>query len=141
FNCGVQSRARQYPFWLTEGLAMSFETDAPDNAFGPDHGSETRQAEFEGMLEKHRLFDLETLVQLNIPPDREADTADVMYSQSYSLFEYVFRYERRALGAYLSDVWAEPAGSISPRRHFEMFTARFGDPAGVERRWLKRAAD
>src|SRR5204863_3951950 len=33
FNCGVQLPDRDYPFWLSEGLATSFETERPQDAF------------------------------------------------------------------------------------------------------------
>jgi hypothetical protein len=36
FHTGVQSANVQYPLWICEGLATSFETDAPHQTFGPD---------------------------------------------------------------------------------------------------------
>lgn len=141
FNCGVQSRARQYPFWLTEGMAVSFETDRPSAAFGPDHPSDAREDEFRDTLRDGRLIDLEALIQLAAPPDRDTDTVDAMYSESYALFTYLYRYERRSLAGFLADVWAEPPGPIAPQRQLELFRARFGAPEAVERRWLRRMGE
>lgn len=140
FNCGLQSRSRQYPFWLTEGLATAFETDAANAAFGPDHSTAARQEEFEANSGKGRLFEMAVLVSLSAPPDRAAETADVLYSQSYALLTYLYRYERKALSAYFSDFWAEPAGFVKPQRQYDLFRARFGDPAALERRMLRRLA-
>lgn len=138
FNWGLQARDRQYPFWLTEGLATNFETERPSNAFGPDHDFEPRRRDFDAIKRDGRLLPLETLVQmLNVPGD-DGPTADVMYAQSWSLFRYLFRYERAALGEFFRDFLREPAGRLGTRRQLELFRARFGDIAALERAWLKR---
>jgi len=137
FNCGLQSRAHQYPFWLTEGLATCFETLTPDKPFGPDEPFAEREREFREAMAKDRLITLEAFVSMNNVPGDDAETARVMYAQAYALFRYLFRYERAKLAAYFRDIMLEPAGMISPRRHGEMFVARFGDPARLERQWLR----
>ncbi|MEC9373743.1 MAG: DUF1570 domain-containing protein [Planctomycetota bacterium] len=139
FNTGVQSRSHSYPFWITEGLASAFETESPRAAFGPDHVTATRQGDFERHLINGQLMPTDALVALSRVPDAEATTADVMYSQSYALVAYMFRYERRSLAQYLLDILDEPAGRIDASRHGEIFAARFGDPGDFEARFLKRA--
>ncbi|TVQ31922.1 MAG: DUF1570 domain-containing protein [Phycisphaeraceae bacterium] len=138
FNSGVQSRSHQYAFWITEGLASSFETDRPEAAFGPDHVTKSRMEEFDAHRADGSLFDLETLVELIRPPSDEAEVADVMYSQSYALLAYLYRYERRSLGEYLASVLEEPPGFISPQRQGELFRKAFGDPRSLENRWRRR---
>lgn len=137
FNCGLQSRAHQYPFWLTEGLATCFETLAPDRPFGPDEPFAEREREFREAMSRDRLITLEAFVSMNNVPGEDAETARVMYAQAYALFRYLFRYEREKLAAYFRDIMLEPPGMISTRRHGEMFIARFGDPARLERQWLR----
>lgn len=137
FNCGLQSRAHQYPFWLTEGLATCFETLTPDRPFGPDEPFAEREREFREAMAKDRLITLEAFVSMNNVPGTDAETARIMYAQAYALFRYLFRYEREKLAAYFRDIMLEPPGMISPRRHNEMFVARFGDPARLERQWLR----
>ena len=39
------------PFWITEGLATSFETDRPHAAFGPDRPAEAREEELARAVE------------------------------------------------------------------------------------------
>lgn len=138
FNTGLQRRDRQYPFWLTEGLASSFETERTGAAFGPDHEFAPRRKDFDRLRDADRLLPLEVLVQLNSVPDDDEETAEVMYAQSYTLFRYLFRYERAALAEFFRDYLREPAGRIGPKRQLELFRARFGDVAALERVFLKR---
>jgi hypothetical protein len=138
FNLGLQARDRQYPFWLTEGLATNFETERPSNAFGPDHEFDPRRRDFDAIKDTGRLLPLEVLVQmLNVPGDDEA-TADVMYAQSWSLFRYLFRYRKADLAEFFRDFLREPPGRLGQKRQLELFQARFGDIAALERTWLKR---
>ncbi len=134
FNTGLQSRARTYPFWLTEGLAASFETGDVSRSFGPQRAVPEREAEFEEAREAGALVPLGAFVSMDRPSDAEA--AEVMYAQAYALFTWLYRHEREALAQYFRDVLAEPAGVISPARHAVMFERRFGDVDALERRWL-----
>ncbi|MFM9956718.1 MAG: DUF1570 domain-containing protein [Phycisphaerales bacterium] len=139
FNWGLQARDREYPFWLTEGLATNFETEKPGNAFGPEHEFEPRRRDFERLRQDGRLLPVEVLVQLMAVPGDDEEMADVMYAQSWSLFRYLFRYERASLCEYFRDILGQPAGRMGPKRHLELFRARFGDVDALERAWLKRA--
>src|SRR5690606_24946351 len=89
FNCGLQSRAHQYPFWLTEGLASSFETLDARKAFGPDASMEGREREFAEVVRQGKLAPLDVLVQLNSLTDADAETARAMYAQAQALFRYL----------------------------------------------------
>ncbi|MBL8746968.1 MAG: DUF1570 domain-containing protein [Phycisphaerae bacterium] len=142
FNCGLQLRSRQYPFWLSEGLATCFEAESADAArrglFGPDRDNPVRQREFAAALSEGTLIPLETLIEM-IVPDPDEDTARVMYAQAHSLYRWLHRYERQSLAGLYADIAREPAGHIAPRRHGELFRARFGSTAKLERRWLHDA--
>lgn len=137
FNRGLQSRARQAPFWLTEGVAACFESESPNRAFGPDHGVEKREAEFRALLREGRLIPLEALVAMNAAPPEDDEIAGVMYAQSYALVRYLFRHRRDELAAFFRDLQREPPGLMTARRHGEMFAARFGDPREVEKAFLR----
>lgn len=136
YNCGVQSRAHQYPFWLTEGLATSFETDNPRAAFGPDRTNETRDQAFREMIEQDRVIPLETFVALAESPDKDAQNIHDVYTQSYALLRYLFERERRGLREYLLAVMDEPPGRIAPERRRALFAEHIGQPRRVQRRWL-----
>jgi len=132
FNTGLQSPDRDYPFWLSEGLAASFETVTPNAAFGPAHPSATRDA---------RLADrsadwmpLADLVARTSAPAEDADVAEAMYDQSYALFTYLYRYERDALGDYIRAFGDLAPGPVPARRQLELFERHFGDPRRLDRR-------
>jgi hypothetical protein len=137
FNSGVQSRAREYPFWITEGMASSFETSNPNASFGPDRPTEYRENEFVRATDVG-LFPLEEFVVMTSVPENDGDLADVLYAQAYSLFAYLYRYEKDALGGYLEDVWAEDTGVRSERAHRELFEKHFGRIEALEHRWTTR---
>jgi hypothetical protein len=137
FNCGVQSRAREYPFWITEGLAASFETERSQAAFGPDRETAQREGEFARFAREGRLLPLADFVSRSTVPEDDAEVADVMYAQAHALFAYLHRYERRDLGELFSDFWARPAGASTPADRLAMFEARFGPVDRFERKWLR----
>lgn len=139
FNCNLQSRAHQYPFWLTEGLATCFEPADPRKSFGPDVASATREAEWARVLAAGKARPLRELVSLvGLDHAHDNDEAAVVYAQAYALFRHLFRYQREALAAYFRDIQGEPAGRISPKRQIELFEARFGNIEALERQWIKQ---
>jgi len=145
FNCGLQSRSHQYPFWLSEGLATCFEaTSTPSGKaqpFGPEHVNSHREEELADAIASNTLVPLEAFVEMVAVPGGEEETARIMYAQGYSLFRYLYRYEREKLAGLFADIAREPQGMISPRRQGELFQARFGDPRRVERLWLREIKD
>lgn len=142
FNCGLQSRSHQFPFWLTEGLAASFETENATGSFGPDFDFPRRDVELKRAIKDGAVVPLEVFVQLNgIVNDAQqaeawADTAEARYAQARGLFRYLFKYERESLAGYIRDIWKRPGGQVRPEEHLAMFRARFGEPDDIERRWL-----
>lgn len=142
FNCGLQLRSRQYPFWLSEGLATCFEAESVDAArkghFGPERENPVRQRELAAAIAEGTLIPIEALIEM-ITPDVDEDTARVMYAQAHSLYRWLHRHEREALAGLYADIAREPAGRITPKRHGELFRARFGPTAKLERRWLHDA--
>ena len=137
FNCGLQSRARRYPFWLTEGLATNFETEDATGAFGPDRPIDARERDFDRRMEAGELLPLRELIRLVDIGHFESDDAGVAYAQSYALFRYLYRSDRQPLAQLFRDVEREPAGPISPDRMVELFEQRLGPVDLVEREWLR----
>lgn len=142
FNCGLQSRSRQYPFWLSEGLATCFEAEslaaAHKGLFGPDRDNPVRQRELAAAIAEGTLIPVEALIEMNAA-DPDEETARVMYAQAHSLYRWLHRHEREKLAGLYADIAREPAGMIPPRRQGELFRARFGPVARLERRWLHDA--
>lgn len=139
FNSGLQLPDRDYPFWLSEGLATAFETDRPGNAFGPDRpwASGTRQERFDELRRQGRLVSIEILVSQGEVAGWDAETADAMYCQSYELFTFLYRRDPAAMGRYIQSLSGEPSGRISTARQVELFRAAFGDPETIERQMFR----
>ena len=137
FNTGLQSRNHDYPFWITEGLATNFETDAAGSAFGPEYDYQPRRERFRELLQNGELLPLRYFVSLSDVPDDSAEMADVMYHQAYALFMYLYRYQRSDLSAFLNDALDPPGGKISPAEQIKYFEDYFGPAEKVEKRWLR----
>lgn len=135
FNSGFQSRERAYPFWFTEGLATSFETENTGRAFGPDHENPWRQEQLERVVAERRLIPLDDLV--GMMEVREAGDAEAMYAQSHALFAYLFRFKRGELRRFSEMLLEEPVESATPSRFKTMFRECFGDPVQIQRRMLR----
>ena len=136
FNTGLQSRARLYPFWFTEGLAASFETDRPHHSFGPDRPTEHREEQFAAAVREGRTIPLAALVRLTEPGHGHAHAraAEALYAQAHALFVYLYTRERDALAGYIDALLRESPGQISGERHAQLFERAFGDPGALERR-------
>ncbi len=140
FNTGLQLPDREYPFWLSEGLATSFETDQADSAFGPDRptGRNDRRQRFDELRADGKLLALDDLIGRCEAPSGDAERADAMYAQSYVLFTGLFNHDPRAMGGYLNALAEEPASRLKAAHSVEVFTSFFGDPVRIEQRILRR---
>ncbi len=138
YNCGMMDRSRLFPFWLSEGLACSFETEESTEAFGPDRESPAREEEWREIVEHKRVIPLELLVTLTDVPADDRVMAEAMYAESYALFSYLYRFRREELAAYVRAVEAEPRGRARPERLLELFESHFGSPGALQRRLERR---
>ncbi len=142
FNTGVQTWYREYPFWITEGLATSFETDAPESAFGPDFDRATRRERFEALLAEGALLPLSEFVQYESVPAGSGVMADVMYHQACALVSWLSRHRKDGLSEYLRVMGAEDEsggvelGMLEPADHLRVFERCFGEVAALEGAWL-----
>lgn len=139
FNTGAQSRAREYPFWLTEGLATSFETRNASAAFGPDRPSDLRREDLARAFAAGATLPIADLVARAGAPDDNPAMTEVAYAQAHSLFVFLHRTDRRALAGFFDDLLAEPPGHETDARRLELFERRFGAAARVEHRWRRDA--
>jgi len=137
FHTGVQSASVQYPLWVSEGLATAFETDRTGGAFGPDHEHEQRREVFEEMLADDRLVPLEKLVSWSEVPSSHRTVVNAMYHQSYALVTWMSRFRRDELREYLLHMRELTPGTLTPRRHLELFEDAFGPVERLERAWLR----
>jgi hypothetical protein len=136
FHTGIQSRHVEYPLWLSEGLATSFETHQPGHAFGPDHEYEPRREEFRRIMQSGGLLPIDQLIRASRATDLRPDQVHILYHQSYALITWLTRTRPRDLATLLQLIADEPGGRPTDDRHAELFEQAFGSIEALERRWL-----
>jgi len=136
FHTRIQSPRIQYPIWISEGLATSFETDDTDGSFGPDHDYPTRRDAFSELLRSNDLIDLHGLVTLTRLAPTDEQAIHTVYQQSYALVTWMNRFRRSELRHYLELMLSEPPGPIGAERYREIFRDAFGDIDRLQRAWL-----
>jgi len=137
FHTRIQLRTVEYPLWISEGMATSFETDSPNNAFGPDFDFAPRRTEFVRLLTEDKLIPLEQLITLTSMPNAEPDTISAVYHGSYALVTWMCRHRAVELRRYYERMQREPSGRSTPERHLQVFESIFGDVSKLERTWMR----
>ncbi|MEX2672036.1 MAG: DUF1570 domain-containing protein, partial [Phycisphaeraceae bacterium] len=89
FNTGLQQRGVMYPLWVSEGLAISFETQQPSQPFGPGEINEARRHDLRRAREAGQLIPLDRFVHVVRPP-ADAEQVRVVYAQAWALFHHLF---------------------------------------------------
>ncbi|MFG0332270.1 MAG: DUF1570 domain-containing protein [Maioricimonas sp. JB049] len=130
FNSGMHTRYADNPMWLTEGMAMYFET--------PDLKSRTgwRTA---GQVNRPRLGRLREYLAAGRPQDslvrliaseerfRDPDAAPFAYAESWGLTHYLIRRHREELVDYLKHLAAKPRLKWNtPEERIAAFREAFG---------------
>lgn len=141
FNSGLHTRYADNPRWLTEGMAMFFET--------PDLESRAGWKTI-GRTNAPRLRDFREVVRQKPEPVPlleliradgsflQADEAKAAYAKSWALTFYLFKSRREAAVTYLKLVQNKPRLIADPpAERVRQFEAAFGEIAGVERDWKK----
>jgi len=129
YNCGAQTRLADVPVWLSEGLAMYFET--PDLS-----GSRTWRgvgAVNRNRLEQFRRYSRnrppDSLTKLLETDDRLQTTDAVLdaYAESWALTYYLIRQRPKDFAAYLKALAAKtPGGTETPEQRLQLFEQHFG---------------
>ncbi len=134
FNSGIQKRGVDYPFWLSEGLATSFEeTDSPARI------NRGRLAVFLKARNSHQMIPLKTLISRQPGAHVTIATLSTYYGESWALFYYFYGHDRRSLEKLLLLYRRQiPGRIIPPKRQLAFFQRCFGDHlARLNRRWLR----
>lgn len=137
FHTSVQSPYIQYPIWISEGLATSFETGRPQDAFGPDQEFLPRREGFRALLLQDRLIDIRDLASITDLSRCDDEYVRMVYHHSYALVTWMSRFRKAELRNYLMLMRKEPPGQPKPRRHLEIFEEAFGDLEQLGRSWLR----
>jgi len=133
YNSELQSLSRVYPFWVSEGLATAFETDAPNLPFGPTRPYEVRELGFDRVIADERLIDLKTVITLPAGLEGADRLGDPIYAQSYALFSHLARTSPGAMRDYLAELRNMPSGYFNKELQQAVFEKHFGRLSAVER--------
>ena len=110
FNCGLQTRYADIPVWLSEGLAVYFET--PDLSSGQGWRSigavnRSRLAAFRQNLPQRAAGSLAGLLA-NDERMREVRTAPAAYAEAWALNYYLIRHKPKQYVDYMKMLSAKP---------------------------------
>ena len=136
YNCGLQTRYADIPLWISEGIAVYFETpDLP----APRDGADLR---FDQSIAARRLCRLrrtsraaDSLRRLIMDDTRFRDTSKALdaYAEAWALNYFLIHQRPKQYRAYLQ-VLAEKKQLIwdEPSERLAEFTAAFGDITALD---------
>jgi hypothetical protein len=130
FNCGLQTRYADIPLWVSEGIAVFFETpDLKSKRGWRNIGdiNRVRFAEFGRYLANRPADSLETLLSSD---ERFRNTAEISkaYAESWALTYFLLRKHRASFVAYLKKLSEKPRLIYdTPEQRLKDFQEVFGD--------------
>jgi len=130
FNCGMHQRYSDTPVWLSEGIAMYFET--PDlkrstGWAGVGEVNRARLAHFRDYLRRRPADSLETLIA-DDARFRDTKTGLDAYAEAWALTYYLIHRRPDQFVAYLKAMSAKrPLFDDDPKTRIEEFRAAFGE--------------
>ena len=133
YNCGLQQRFADNPMWVSEGLAMFFES--------PDFKSASRWRSIGRIntknLARWREYSArrpkDSLVTLISKDDRfrNANTAGAAYGESWALTYFLLKTRRTEYVKYLRRLSeGKPLAELTPRERIQMFEETFDTTLG-----------
>ncbi|MEM1423213.1 MAG: DUF1570 domain-containing protein [Planctomycetota bacterium] len=138
FNTNIQLRSRHYPFWITEGFAICFETDDPSRPFNPSRADPRREAHLDELIASDALVPAAEFVGRTEAVGSDPSSVRAQYTQAWAMFKDASRYRKDELVALFADIARAPAGRMDEQTHGRLFEGRFGDPASHARAMLRR---
>ena len=147
FNTGIHTRYADNPLWLTEGLAMYFETPDLENPAGWRSVGKANRWRLEQLRQSVQAGRQQsTLAQLLTTDDllREAETAADAYATAWAYTYFLIKTRRKAYVEYLRGLSTKtPLVWDTPEQRLADFRAAFGEnPDRLERdfhRYMERS--
>jgi hypothetical protein len=142
FNCGLQTRLAANPLWMSEGLAMFFET--PDLSSsrswsGIGKVNYSRLDRFSDNLASRRVSPLKQLVS-DDELFRKPDTAVDSYAQAWAWTYYLIKWKPKEYAGYVKLLRDKPVlREDPPAKRLAEFKQFFGDDLqGLEADFYRR---
>jgi len=141
FNSGMQTRYADIPFWVSEGLAVYFETPDLDNKTGWKKIGAVNQfnrLQFARYLQQRPANSLESLLT-DDKRFRDPKTAPNAYAEAWAFNYYLLKRRSQDYAKYLQSLTElEALVALEPQQRVAVFKAAFGDDLNrLEADWLK----
>ncbi|MCA9192218.1 MAG: DUF1570 domain-containing protein [Planctomycetales bacterium] len=140
YNCGLQTRLADNPLWLSEGLAMFFETPDVSNSKGWGAIGKVNLYNYQLFAQYLKRRSSDSLTTLIADDDRfrNAESAKDAYAESWALTYFLMKSRAREFSKYLQEMsQLPPLGEVDARQRLDTFRKYFGDDlASLDREFL-----
>jgi len=141
FNSGMQTRYADIPFWVSEGLAVYFETPDLESKGGWKKIGAVNQynrLQFAKYLRERPANSLELLLT-DDKRFRDPNTAPAAYGEAWAFNYYLLRTRSDDYSKYLQELSKlEALVTLEPQQRVAVFKSAFGDDLKhLEADWLK----
>lgn len=144
FNCGLHQRLAELPLWLVEGMAVYFEAPDLSSSRGWRGIGKVNYPRFKTFRSNLGTPHHATLLSM-VAEDkrfRNGRTAVDAYADAWALNYYLIRYHPNEYLAYVQMLSKQqPLVPTTPTQRIEEFRTHFGDPAEIERKFIKRMSN
>jgi len=143
YTCGVHSRYYETPKWLSEGLALYFDSGADVRGQRLTGVALRRAITFRENQSSEERIDLESLLSDDTLFSLEESDGEEAYAAGWALFYYLSRQRHEQLFDYLYvlslRISNEPYGRQERRQDFEHYFGAVGDVQRHWRYWMGRS--
>lgn len=141
YNSGLQVRLADNPLWVSEGLAMYFESPDPSSDRGWTTIGKVNRFQLNNFLRFLPKRPADSLIRLISDDSRFRNAADVTeaYAESWALTYFLLRSRSRQFVDYLQRLAKlPPLGTTTPQERIEMFREHLGqDVTRFDRDFLR----
>jgi hypothetical protein len=141
FNCGLHQRYADIPLWLSEGLAIFFETPDLKSSKGWTTIGSVNRVRWNQFREYHPRRPSDSLLTLVAADDRFRDTqlATAAYAESWAFCYYLLRQHPDEFAAYLKIMQEKtPLNNADTQQRIDEFRTAFGSsPAAMDQDFLR----
>jgi hypothetical protein len=130
FNCGLQTRFADIPLWVSEGIAVYFETPDLNNARGWRTIGEVNRPRLDRFRDYLSRRPTKSLLSLLMNDKRFRDPRQALdaYAEAWALNYFLIKQKPKEYLAYLGPLSAKHALiSDPPETRIKQFKAAFGD--------------
>ncbi len=130
FNCGLQTRFADIPLWVSEGLAVYFETPDLNSGKGWRTIGEVNRPRLERFRDYSRTRPAKSLLSLIGDDKRFRDPRQALdaYAEAWALNYYLIKQKPKEFSAYMETMAAKKTLFFDkPEQRVKQFQAAFGD--------------